>query len=135
MKIWDEAEKDKSILDFDYNPHNNKLVLVSFSRTEDLQKLEETNKNNSQLLPPKYSFDIYDINKNQKKHITVIEKFISGVSFANDENNILFSFDEGLENPISHVMEVDVDTQKIKPVFTGSNDYLKIRAVEYDEKK
>jgi hypothetical protein len=135
LKIWDEAEKDKSILDFNYNPHNNKLVLVSYSRMEDTQKLEKANKNNAQLLPPKYSFDIYNIDGNQIKHVIVMEKFISGVSFADDESKILFSYDEGLESPISHVMEIDVQTQKIKPVLTGSIDYKKIRTVKYDEKR
>lgn len=135
LKVWDEAEKDKSILVFDYNPHNNKLVLVSYSRMEDIQQLEKANNNNSQLLPPKYGFDIYNIDGSQKKHVTVIEKFISGVSLANDENNILFSYDEGLENPISHVMEIDVDTKKTKTVLTGTNEYKKIRTVKYDEKR
>lgn len=135
LKIWNEAEKDKSILEFDYNAHNNKLVLVSYSIREDTQKLEKANENQSQLLPPKYSFDIYNSDGNQEKHVTVIEKFISGVSFANDESKILISYDEGLNNPISNVIKLDVDTQKIKSLFTGSNDYLKIRAVKYDEKR
>lgn len=135
LKIWDEADKDKNIFDFNYNPNNNKVLVVSFSEAEDTKKLEEANEKQTTLLPPKYSIDIYNVNGNKEKPITLIDKFISGASLAFDKNLVLFSYDENHDNPISHVVEMDINTKKIKPLLKSTEKYFKIRAVKYDEKE
>ena len=61
IQIWDEDNKDSSVLDFNYNPNNNQLIVVSFSEDEDQKKLDEANKNQTKLQPTKYSLDIYDM--------------------------------------------------------------------------
>ncbi|MCG3086839.1 hypothetical protein [Sporosarcina cyprini] len=134
LKIWDETNTDKSILNFDYNKNNNKLVIASYSQAEDTKKLEEANENQTILLPPKYSIDIYDISGNMEKRITTMEVFISGVSFSPDQEALLLSYDEDLISPLSYVVEIDVNTKKIKPLFNTQSKYSKIRAVKYDEK-
>jgi len=79
VEIWANEDKDRSILDFNYNPNNNKLIVVSYSEKDDTKKLEEANNNNTKLQPPKYNLDIYIIQKEKKEHIDTVEKFIYGV--------------------------------------------------------
>ncbi|WP_369899545.1 hypothetical protein [Bacillus manliponensis] len=93
------------------------------------------NENNTLLLSPKYSLDIYNVNDNKEKHIDVVEKFISGASFSPDESSVLLSYNETLNNPVSRVVEIDVNTKKVKELFTSNSKYLKIRTVNYDKKK
>ncbi|TQR35979.1 hypothetical protein C7Y47_06760 [Lysinibacillus sphaericus] len=135
IQIWDEDNKDSSILDFNYNPNNNQLIVVSFSEDEDQKKLDEVNKNQTKLQPTKYSLDIYDIEGQKKKHVADVERFISGASLAPDASSVIISYDEAVDSPISHVVEIDIKTKKVKHLLDSSNIYSKIRSVKYDEKK
>lgn len=134
LEIWEKDDKDKNILDFDYNPNNNKLIVVSFSEAEDKKKLEEANEKQITMRPAKYSLDIYNVDGNKEKHVSIVEEFISGASFADDENSVIFSYDESLTNPTSHVAEIKLNSKKIKPLFDDTKKHFKIRALKYGEK-
>ncbi|PRS99627.1 hypothetical protein C6356_29595 [Bacillus wiedmannii] len=134
LEIWEKDDKDKSIFDFDYNPINNKLVIVSFSEAEDKKKLEEANEKQITMRPAKYSLDIYNVDGNKEKHVSLVEKFISGASFADDESSVIFSYDENLTNPTSHVAEINLNSKKIRPLFDDTEKHFKIRALKYSEK-
>ncbi|MGE7951106.1 hypothetical protein [Lysinibacillus xylanilyticus] len=135
IQIWEEENKDRSILDFNYNPNNNQLIVVSFSEDEDQKKLDEANKNQTKLQPPKYSLDIYDMEGQKKKHIADVERFISGASLAPDASSVIISYDEAVDSPISHVVEIDIKSKKVMPLLNRSGIYSKIRSVKFDEKK
>ncbi|WP_068984208.1 MULTISPECIES: hypothetical protein [Lysinibacillus] len=135
IQIWEEENKDRSVLDFNYNPNNNQLIVVSFSQDEHQKKLDEANKNQTKLQPTKYSLDIYDIEGQKKKHIANVERFISGASLAPDANSVIISYDEAIDSPISHVVEIDIKSKKVKPLLDRSGIYSKIRFVKFDEKK
>lgn len=134
LEIWGEENKDRSILDFNYNPNNNKLIVVSYSEKEDTEKLEKAN-NNHKLQPPKYSLDIYNIQGQKMKHIDTIEKFISGASLAPDNSSVIVSYDEDINSSISHVVEMDIESNNMKPLLDSNGSYSKIRSVKFDEKK
>ncbi|PEI84520.1 hypothetical protein COI51_16170 [Bacillus toyonensis] len=134
LEIWEKDDKDKNILDFDYNPNNNKLIVVSFSEAEDKKKLEEANEKQITMRPPKYSLDIYNTDGNKERHVILMEKFISGASFSDDESSVIFSYDESLTNPTSHVAEINLNSKKIKPLFDDTKKHFKIRALKYSEK-
>ncbi|MGE7941713.1 hypothetical protein ACQKNB_06455 [Lysinibacillus xylanilyticus] len=135
IQIWEEENKDRSVLDFNYNPNNNQLIVVSFSENEHQKKLDEANKNQTKLQPTKYSLDIYDIEGQKKKHIADVERFISGASLAPDASSVIISYDEAVDSPISHVVEIDIKSKKVKPLLDRSGIYSKIRSVKFDEKK
>lgn len=71
----------------------------------------------------------------KKKHIADVERFISGASLAPDASSVIISYDEAVDSPISHVVEIDIKTKKVKHLLDSSNIYLNIRSVKYDEKK
>ncbi|MFJ5566628.1 hypothetical protein [Lysinibacillus xylanilyticus] len=135
IQIWEEENKDRSVLDFNYNPNNNQLIVVSFSEDEHQKKLDEANKNQTKLQPTKYSLDIYDIEGQKKNHIADVESFISGASLAPDASSVIISYDEAVDSPISHVVEIDIKSKKVKPLLDSSGIYSKIRSVKFDEKK
>lgn len=135
IQIWEEENKDRSVLDFNYNPNNNQLIVVSFSEDEHQKKLDVANKNQTKLQPTKYSLDIYDIEGQKKKHIADVERFISGASLAPDASSVIISYDEAVDSPISHVVEIDIKSKKVKPLLERSGIYSKIRSVKFDEKK
>jgi len=135
IQIWEEENKDRSVLDFNYNPNNNQLIVVSFSENEHQKKLDEANKNQTKLQPTKYSLDIYDIEGQKKKHIADVERFISGASLAPDASSVIISYDEAVDSPISHVVEIDIKSKKVMPLLDRSGIYSKIRSVKFDEKK
>lgn len=135
IEVWAKEDKDRSILDFNYNPNNNKLIVVSYSEMDDTKKLEEANNNNTKLQPPKYSLDIYNTNGGKEQHIDTIEKFISGVSLAPDINSVIISYDEDINSPISHVAEIDIKSNSMKTLLSSNSSYSKIRSVKFDEKK
>lgn len=134
LKIWESDNKDKNILDFDYNVNNNKLVVISFSEAEDKKKLEEANEKQIMMQPPKYSLDIYNMDGEKEKHVFSLDEFVSSASFANDENSVIFSYDEGLNNPISHVEEINLNSSKIKSLIDSTEKKFKIRGLKYDKK-
>jgi len=135
VKIWAKEDKDRSILDFNYNPNSNKLIVVSYSEKDDTKKLEEANNNHTKLQPPKYSLDIYNTEGEKKEHIDTVEKFISGVSLAPDNSSVIISYDEKITSPISHVAEIDIKSNNMKPLLSSNSSYSKIRSVKFDEKK
>ncbi|KOP70326.1 hypothetical protein AMS59_21165 [Lysinibacillus sp. FJAT-14745] len=135
IKIWEEENNDRSVLDFNYNPNNNQLIVVSFSENEHQKKLTEANKNQTKLQPTKHSLDIYDIEGQKKKHIADVERFISGASLAPDASSVIISYDEAVDSPISHVVEIDNQSKKVKPLLNSTGIYSNIRSVKFDEKK
>ncbi|MFT9816517.1 hypothetical protein [Lysinibacillus sp. NPDC056185] len=135
IQIWEEDNKDRSVLDFNYNPNNNQLIVVSFSENEDQKKLTEANKNQTKLQPIKHSLDIYNIEGQQIKHIADVERLISGASLAPDASSVIISYDEAVDSPISHVVEIDIQSNTVKPLLDSSGIYSKIRSVKFDEKK
>ncbi|MFJ7979872.1 hypothetical protein ACIQ1D_06130 [Lysinibacillus xylanilyticus] len=135
IQIWDEEKKDRSVLDINYNPNNNQLIVVTFSENEDQKKITEANKNQTKLQPIKHSLDIYNIEGQKIKHIADVERFISGASLAPDANSIIISYDEAVDSSISHVVEIDIQSNTVKPLLDSSGIYSKIRSVKYDENK
>ncbi|MGE7129099.1 hypothetical protein [Lysinibacillus xylanilyticus] len=135
IQIWDEENKNRSVLDFNYNPNNNQLIVVTFSANEDQKKITEANKNRTKLQPIKHSLDIYNIEGQKIKHLADIERFISGASLAPGANSIIISYDEAVDSSISHVIEIDIQSNTVKPLLDSSGIYSKIRSVKYDENK
>ncbi|MFJ5563511.1 hypothetical protein ACIQGW_16040 [Lysinibacillus xylanilyticus] len=135
IQIWDEENKNRSVLDFNYNPNNNQLIVVTFSANEDQKKITEANKNQTKLQPIKHSLDIYNIEGQKIKHLADIERFISGASLAPGANSIIISYDEAVDSSISHVIEIDIQSNTVKPLLDSSGIYSKIRSVKYDENK
>ncbi|MFD4706724.1 hypothetical protein ACFWM3_17920 [Gottfriedia sp. NPDC058432] len=134
LKIWNESNNDNSILDFDYNQSDN-LAVVSFSVAEATEKLEEANKNQTTMSPPKYSIDILDTEGKIERHINNIEKFITGVSLSSDKRSILLSFNESLNSSITQVEEINVSTGMENTILKSKSNYSNIRAVKYDVNK
>ncbi|KMY32239.1 hypothetical protein ACZ11_08820 [Lysinibacillus xylanilyticus] len=135
IQIWDEENKDRSVLDFNYNPNNNQLIVVTFSANEDQKKITEANKNQTKLQPIKNSLDIYNIEGQKIKHIADVERFISGASLAPGANSIIISYDEAVDSSISHVVEIDIQSNTVKPLLDSSGIYSKIRSVKFVENK
>ena len=135
IQIWEEDNKDRSVLDFNYNPNNNQLMVVSFSENEDQKKLTEANKNQTKSQPTKYSLDIYSIEGQPIKHIADVERFISGASLSPDASSVIISYDEAVDSSISHVVEIDIQSNTVKPLLDSNGVYSKIRAIKFDEKK
>ncbi|MGE7673217.1 hypothetical protein ACQKMV_06470 [Lysinibacillus sp. NPDC094403] len=135
IQIWEEENNDRSVLNFNYNPNNNQLIVVSFSENEDQKKLTEANKNQTKLQSIKHSIDIYNIEGQKMKHIVDVESFISGASLAPDANSVIISYDEAVDSPISHVVEIDITSKKVKSLLDSSGIFSKIRSVKFDEKK
>ncbi|MFJ6211689.1 hypothetical protein [Lysinibacillus sp. NPDC092081] len=135
VQIWEEENNDRSVLDFNYNPNNNQLIVVSFSENEDQKKLTEANKNQTKLQPIKHSLDIYNIEGQRMKHIVDVKRFISGASLAPDASSVIISYDEAIDNPTSHVVEIDIQSNTVKPLLDSNGTYAKIRSVKFDENK
>lgn len=79
--------------------------------------------------------EIYSIQGQKIKHIADVERFISGVSLAPDANSVIISYDEAVDIPISHVVEIDFQSKKVKPLLDSSGIYSKIRSIKFDENK
>ncbi|MEY9978768.1 hypothetical protein [Lysinibacillus sp. RC79] len=71
----------------------------------------------------------------KKKHIADVERFISGASLAPDASSVIISYDEAVDSPISHVVEIDIQSKKVKPLLDSAGIYSKIRSVKFDENK
>lgn len=133
LKIWNKSNSDNSILDFDYS-QNKYLVVVSYSNEEATNKLEEANKNQTSMTPPKYSIDIFETEGKLKKHVGIVEKFINGVSLSPDNSSIIYSYNESLNSKITKVKEINVGTSR-EIIILKNNVNSNIRAVKYDNNK
>ncbi|MDM5234127.1 hypothetical protein [Lysinibacillus pakistanensis] len=54
---------------------------------------------------------------------------------APDNSSVIISYDEKINSPISHVAEIDIKSNKMKPLLSSNSSYSKIRSVKFDEKK
>ncbi|MFS1518817.1 hypothetical protein V1503_20485 [Bacillus sp. SCS-151] len=98
IDVWDKKDTDTSVVDFDFNPTINKVLVISKSIKEEFENISYANENNVTPDPPTYKFSIYSQNGSLEKHEIEIKKFVRSASLSPNGETILFNYKDRLES-------------------------------------
>ncbi|OEI73098.1 hypothetical protein BG616_02280 [Bacillus subtilis] len=117
----DKSNEDQNVAFFQYNSRENNQIVLHYSLTEDMKNVKKANLTGDPLKPPKTFFSI--IGSKQTKQIGSLTKPIQDVAIAPKGNKVLFTSGSESDNEFRTVYELDLGTNKYKPLFKENGEF------------
>ncbi|MGC7871880.1 hypothetical protein ACPUYX_10170 [Desulfosporosinus sp. SYSU MS00001] len=130
MDVFGDNDRDIEVLNFDICKDKKLVAVATYSKAENINKMDKANKNQLSLEPTQRNITIYDENGNIVKECKPINDFVTDISLSPDARLLLFSINtEWLDDSHSKkniVCTQNVETGEIKQVLKSSDQYREI---------
>lgn len=134
-EVWNQDDKDTSVIGFDYNAKANKILVVTKSIKEEFKNIDNANKTKTAPIPSAYKISLYSEDGHLEKDVLVLKKFIRNATLSDDGKTILINYKDGIEpNKPSIVAEYSVVENDLKSLLQDSKQIFNVRNPIYDRK-
>jgi len=136
INVWNEDDKDTSVVDFHYNPIAHQVLLVTKSISEEFKNVEDANNKGVPPKPSLHRLKIYSHDGKREKEILSLNKFVRSASLSGDGNSVLINYKESIEaESPSIISEYKIKNHELTELLKESKEQYNISHPLYTQEQ
>ncbi|MGB8956664.1 MAG: hypothetical protein WCC10_14910, partial [Tumebacillaceae bacterium] len=132
LQVLDEREIDRSVRWFDLEPSSGRLLALTYSEAEEMDKIKAARRDGTPPDPAVHQLVLRDVAAGTSREVTTIAQHAIDVSISPDGKHALYTAFDRYEAGARHtIYHVDLETGHHHPVFTDQDGHVQLVQPQY----